>query len=259
MLITAGETSLNFLNAGSNNRVFSFDCGSAGQQPLGCAARSNEGMQRARQLQAAWQAGAGLVGKQVLEHVLSHWESYQLDIRAFEFDRRLEPLQAWRRLLSVAAATLQVVASLVELEELDIDSMMREWARILQANNQARDPADDAFERVRLLFIQSEHTHDGGSGIPTWHYLHYDRHLVAVRREGQNYWRALHTSNEWRAYVGENSVEMFAGAWLDKGLLLPHKSGKISDTTWVGKGSPRCLLVRDFLSAIAPSDEEDEV
>jgi hypothetical protein len=258
LLLTAGETSLSFLNAGSNNRVFSFDCQAPGQEPLGCPARSNEGVRRARQIQAAWQAGAGTFGYQVCQQILRRWREFELDIKAFELDRKLEPLQAWRRLLSIAAATLQTTAFVAAID-LDIDNLMRQWSDMLQTNNQAHDPAEEAFERVRMLFIQAEYTNDGGGrSIPTWHNLHYDRKLIAVRREGQDYWRVLHTTREWQDYIGPTAVEMFGSSWLNKGWILPHKkSGKIADTTWIGKGSPRCILVKDFITPMSHDDEEE--
>lgn len=246
-LLTAGETSLNFMNAGSNNRVFSFDCGT--QQPLGVPARSSEGMARSRQLQTAWKGGAGLFGKMVCEKVLEDWQQFLSYVRAFELERELEPLQAWRKLLAIAAATLQTADLTINLD-LDMDWLLRQWSAILQQNNKSNDPAEEAFDRVRILLIQSEYSHDGmGGGIPTWHSLHYEKKLIAMRREGQTYWRCFHTSHEWKRVVGENAVEMFAGDWLSRGWIIPHKNGGIVSTAWVGRGSPRCLLVKDFLSS----------
>jgi hypothetical protein len=258
LLITAGETSLNFMNAGSNNRVFSFDCGMPAQQPLGCPAKSNEGVRRSRQIQSAWHAGAGTFGYQVCESIIRDWKRYELDVKSFELDRHLEPLQAWRRLLAIAAATLQVIDHIAVLD-LDIDTLMRQWSDILQANNQTYDPAEDAFDRVRMLLIQSEYTTNAGGGkIPTWHNLHYDRKLIACRRDGQDYWRVMHTTGEWKSIVGENALEMFSATWLAKGWIIPHKNGKISHSTWVGRGSPRCILVKDFLTHHEHVADEDD-
>jgi hypothetical protein len=256
-LITAGETALNFANAGSNNRVFSFDCGAPGQQPLGCSARSNEGMRRARQLQSAWQTGAGTFGHQVCEHLMRDWSHYELDVRVFELYQELEPLQAWRRLLAVAATTLQIIAKITDLN-LNIDLLLKQWSDILQSNNQAQDPAEEAFERVRLLMVQSEYSNDGRPGrVPTWHSLTSNRKLLAVRRDGTKVWRVLHTSREWQETVGANAVEMYGQSWLQRGVILSHKSGKISDTAWVGMGTLRCILVKDFLRLHGHDDLEE--
>jgi hypothetical protein len=255
VLITAGETSLNFLNAGSNNRVFSFDCNM--YPPLGCGAKSAEGMARARVLNAAWLEGAGTFGYQLCEEVLHHWREYSQQIRAFERDPALEPLQAWRKLLAIAAATLQMAAMVAGIEDLDLDRLLRQWSDILQESNQERDPAHEAWERVRLLFVQAERSQDRpATAIPNWHYLHIDRKLVAVKREGEGHWRVLHTSPEWKSYVGENALEMFGPHWLQQGWLIPHKNGNISHSTWVGNGAPRCVLVAD--DAIYPPGMELE-
>ncbi len=249
-LITGGETSLSFLNAGSNNRVFSFDCSMPDQYPLGCQARSSLGMQRARQLQAAWGAGAGTLGFALAQTALRDWQLFKTDIRAFELDSHLEPLQAWRRLLAVAAATLQAVSILADLE-LDIDRLMRVWCDTLQDNNHSHDPAEEAFERVKVLFIQGQQHFDATTG---WHRIEYDRKLIAVRRENQNFWRCMHTTPDFTTVVGVNAVEMFGSTWLKHGWLLPHKNGKIINTSWMGNGSPRCILVNNFLH----DGEEDE-
>jgi len=242
-LITGGETSLSFLNAGSNNRVFSFECSMPDQYPLGCQARSSLGMQRARQLQAAWGAGAGTLGYALAQTALRDWQLFKTDIRAFELDSHLEPLQAWRRLLAVAAATLQAVSILADLE-LDIDRLMRIWSDTLQDNNHTHDPAEEAFERVKVLFIQGQQHFDATTG---WHRIEYDRKLIAVRRENQTFWRCMHTSTDFTTVVGVNAVEMFGSTWLKHGWLLPHKNGKIIASSWVGSGSPKCILVNNFL------------
>lgn len=256
LLITAGETSLSFMNAGSNNRIFSFDCSAPGQLPLGCPARSGEGMERARQIHAAWGAGAGLFGGGVCQRALSDWKRFTLDIRAFELDRHLANLQAWRKLLAIAAATLQLAAFEAGIR-LNIDSLMRQWADILTTNNQAHDPASEAWERVRLLAIQSERSRDNHQ-YPQWHYLHYDRKLIAVRRDGQDFWRFLHTTPEWQRLIGPNAVEMFGEQWVENGWLKLHRNGRIVSTAWMGSGSPRCLLVtREGFHDASHDDEPD--
>ena len=255
LLITAGETSMNFMNAGSNNRVFSFDCNQL--PPLGCPARSSEGVRRARQLNAAWEAGAGTFGHQICKRILRDWPAFELDTKAFELDQTLAELQAWRKLLAIAAATLQIIDQVAALD-LDLDDILKTWALILKQSNQDRDPAADAWERVRLLFIQSDYSHDGREGRPTWHNLHYDRKLVAVKRDGQTVWRTLHTSTEWKNIVGENAVEMFASDWANRGWIAKHNDGSISKPTWIGKGAPRCLLIKDIIYSPQESDMDDE-
>jgi hypothetical protein len=256
LLITAGETSLSFMNAGSNNRVFSWDCNSV--LPLGCPARSSEGVRRARILNAAWEHGAGLFGHQVLQRILGDFDQFKLLVQAYELDKTLEPLQAWRRLLAIAATTLQYIDSVANLD-LDTDALLRNWATQLQLNNAQRDPAEDAWERVRLLFIQSEYSNDAPSPSvrPSWHYLSYNRMIVAARRDGQEYWRCMHVSQQWKETIGENAIEMFGNVWADAGMILRHNNGTISKPTWMGKGSPRCLLIPTTITS-PHSDMTDE-
>jgi hypothetical protein len=179
-----------------------------------------------------------------MEYIWENWGRYQLDVRSFELDKSLEPLQAWRRLFSIAAATLQVVANIVDIE-LDIDEILKTWSTIYQAGVKENDPAAEAFERIRMMLTQSVYRNNSKDGSrPTWHYLYYERKLVATRREGEYDWRVMTTSPEWKRLVGENAVEQFGLSWLERRWVVAHKNGRVSAPTYVGRGStPYCILV----------------
>jgi hypothetical protein len=144
--------------------------------------------------------------------------------------------------------------------DIDADEMMRLWARIIIESAKERDPANDAFERVRMLFIQSEYYNDAPNSAvqPSWHYLRYDRRIIAARRDGQSFWRVMHTSREWNEIVGSNSIELHAHQWQERGWLIPHKDGALSKTSWIGTGAPRCVLIPSDIISPPQMSESDE-
>lgn len=249
-LILTGEATPEFGYEGSQRRTLAINCRK--WWPLGAEPKSDEGARRADILSAAWLGGAGLWGFQTCETIWANWEGFRRETMLLAADPTLSDLQAWRVPLAAASITLRIGMHQLGLE-VDWQRLLIEWAQLYSESQRERDPSREAYDKAILMLSQCELVHNGeevhGQTIaPTWHWLHYERKMVAAQRVGEKFWRVLSTSPQWRAVVGSNAVDMFGEEWLKNGLIVAHKGArKISDRihTGPGKGNLQCILIPD--------------
>lgn len=252
-LLMTGEAMPELDFEGSQRRLMTINC--LRYPPLGCEAKSDEGGLRAAVLGSAYKAGAGSFGHRVCETIWENWDAFERDVALHQADPAMSNLQAWGPLLATALQTLRV--ALIPLGiTLDWGLLIKQWAALYQQGQAERDPAQLAFEKVITMLSQSEHSNnsdmaEGSHGerqtiAATWEWLSYDRKMVAARRIGEDFWRVLTTSPQWKAVVGEGAVDMFGETWLKQGLLRAHKGARaVSDKAYTGpgKGILQCILV----------------
>lgn len=251
-MIMTGEAMPELQFEGSQRRLMTINC--LRWPPLGCEAKSDEGGLRAAVLGSA-RDGYGVFGHRVCETIWANWDAFQRDVALHQADPALNGLQAWVPLLAIALQTLRV--ALVPLGiVLDWGLLLKQWAALYHQGQQDRDPAVLGFEKVLMMLSQSERSDNGDQGegshgqkqtiAATWEWLSYDRKMVAARRIGEEYWRVLTTSPQWKVAVGEGSVDMFGETWLKQGLIRAHKGARaVSDKAYTGpgKGILQCILV----------------
>jgi hypothetical protein len=249
-LLMAAEMLPELTHGGQQKRVFTLDC--TQNPPLGEPPRSAEGERRAKILEQAVAKGAGTIGYLVCKRIWDNWEWFTNHIQQLEQDRSLHNIQAWGRLLAVAATTLKVAWAIAGVDTLDHIHIMRQWAALYEAGQTQSDPANDAFDRIIIMLAQSEITIQD-----TWYYLSYDRKIVAAKRSHDQYWRVMTTTPQFLGTIGKGVVEQFGGTWLEKGFLQPHNSerNKISKRVSIGRGQAQCILIPEKVLFV-PNTEE---
>lgn len=248
-LMMTGEAVPELQFEGSQRRLMTINC--RRWLPLAAEPRTDEGALRALVLTNAWKAGAGSFGHRVCELVWANWEAVERDSALMEVDPALNNLQAWKPLLATAAQVLRCALLPIGIE-LDYPKLLRQWAALYAEGQADRDPAQLGFEKVLVMLSQSERSNNseessqGHRSAATWEWLNYDRKMVAARRVGEDCWRVMTTSPQWRAVVGEAAVEMFGDAWLKAGLIRAHSGARpISDKVYTGpsRGYLQCILL----------------
>jgi energy-coupling factor transporter ATP-binding protein EcfA2 len=244
-LFLAGEIVPVFDHAGTLSRTLLINC--LQHLPLGVAAKSVEGLRRAQVLRTAWETnnGAGMFGLEICERAWAHWDTFTQDVAAFEQHPATDSLQAWRRIFAIAAATVNLTLKTIGMSK-DVADMVQSWSEMYEGGQQQRDPADETFDRLITMLIQSEQSDNGThAAAATWRFLHYERKLVAVQRVGDRYWRVLTTSPQFKILVGPFAVDQFGKNWLDQNLITVHTGGQISKRVFVHTGYAQCILLPD--------------
>lgn len=265
-LLMTGEAVPSLEYEGSQKRLMTINCGR--HLPLGEPPQSEAGKHRAQLLATAWKAGAGTLGYQVCELIWSNWAAFQRDVALMQADSALVNTQAWGPLLATAAQTLRLALLPLGIN-LDWALLLRQWAALYTEGQRERNPAQVIWDKVMVMLSQCELSddreyseHGQHRSVPRWQWLHYERKMVAARRVGEDYWRVLTTSPQWRLVVGENAVDMFGDTWLKEGLLVPHKGTRpVSDKAYTGpgKGYLQCILIPDSQLPMEEDEYETEI
>ncbi len=255
MLLLAGEALPEFKHAGSRLRVLWADTGL--YPPLGAEARSDEGKQRALQLERAWGAGAGLLGRDVATRIWADWTGFVADVRALQTDPALAPLGPWAEPLAAAAGALNIAFRAIDISSVPagFEQLLDQWAAMLLSGQHDTDPALDAWEALITMLAQGrrgDDGHDSSNGyVPAqWEYIEADRggRVIACRRSGDSIWRVLTSTPQFKERVGVAAVQLHGQAWLKRKLIEPNKDGKSTDFMKVyPSGAVRVLKVPEAM------------
>lgn len=245
-LLMAGEAIPDFKHAGARLRVLWADANT--YAPLGAPPRTEEGQTRAGLLAHAWEAGAGLFGHAVAETLWRDWPTFVADVHSLESDPDLTPLQAWRTPLAAAAAALNVAFCVAQVGETPpvFGRLLTCWAEMLTSGHDETDPATDAWEGLLTLLAQGRRQNDSDTdhnGIPipnstTWEWIEADRGggMIACRKVGEETWRVLSSSPQFKERVGTAAVQLYGQTWLRRGWLAPGRDGKATEPLRVRSG-----------------------
>jgi energy-coupling factor transporter ATP-binding protein EcfA2 len=243
-LFLAGEALPDFKHAGSRLRVLWVDAGV--HLPLGAEARTPEGAARAQQLERAWDAGAGLFGLVVAERMWGDWADFTGTVQKLETHAALAPLGPWREPLAAAAAALRVAFLGLDLlgalpgGSTWVHQLLERWAQILTSGQHEVDPASDAWERLVTMLAQGHRRNDGDTsdvtrlpipGSASWEFIEADHGggVIACRKPGEDVWRVLTSTPQFRDRVGDTAVQLYGQTWLKRGLVLPGSDGKATE------------------------------
>ena len=238
-LLLSGEATPDFKHAGAALRVLWIDADT--WHPLGAAPCSPEGQQRAQILEQAWEAGAGLFGKAVTEAIWSDWPTFVASVEACERDAAFTKLQAWRRPLAIAAAALDVAFATIQATTAPagFDKMLERWVEMLTTGHEASDPALDHWEKLLTMLAQGRPRNDseqdalGTHTIPaSWEWIEADHGggVIACRQAGDDYWRVIAGTPQFKERVGTAAVQLYGPAWLKRGWV---RAGTNSQSTVV--------------------------
>jgi hypothetical protein len=243
-LLLAGEAIPEFKHAGARLRVLWADAGT--WLPMGAEARSSEGQARAQLLEAAWEGGAGLFGLDVTRRIWGDWGAFTADVRTMEADEALSPLQAWRQPLAIATVALNVAlqAAGVTSDHLPdpaawVARLLDEWATMLTTGHDEADPATSAWEALITMLVQGKRCSDADEDPTTrtpipdsaaWEWIESDRGgVVAARKAGDDFWRVITTTPQFKERIGESATQLYGQAWLKRGWIQVGKDGKSTD------------------------------
>ena len=222
-VLLAGEAMPEFRHAGASKRVLWLDGGTSpplGAGTLGRAGSAEHalGAARAAQLEAAWEAGAGLFGHAFAERCWMQWADVQAAYRAMRDDRALQPLAAWREVLALAVVALDVAATVADVAMPNAGVLLDRWVALLRGGQEATDPAHDAFERLRTLLAQSD---EDATSVPGWTLLRLRGETVAYCKIDEPYWRVPTGTPAFETRVGKSAVQLYGQTWLRQALLRP--------------------------------------
>ncbi len=110
------------------------------------------------------------------------------------------------------------------------------------------DPATEHWEALITLLGQGRQADDGRSGDaqqgmplpPTWYWIEADRGggLIACRQAGEDEWRVLTNTPQFKERVGASAVQLYGQTWVRRGWVRPAKDGKSTDYQHVyGRGA----------------------
>lgn len=220
-VLLAGEALPEFRHAGANKRVLWLD-GST-NPPLGAGSLGRMGSvahalgaERARVLEAAWEAGAGLFGRAFAERCWRQWGDVEATYRAMREDRALQPLQAWREVLALAIVALDVAAAIADVSIPNAGVLLDHWVTLLQTGQETTDPALDAFEYLRTLLAQSD---EDMLAAPGWTLLRFRGETVAYRKADEPDWRVPTGTPAFETRVGKSAVQLYGRMWLRHDLI----------------------------------------
>lgn len=222
-LLLAGEALPEFRHAGATRRVLWLDCTS--NPPLGAGTLGRPGSlayalgaERARQLESAWEAGAGLFGKLVAEQCWAQWDVVRATYRAMCEDHALQPLAAWRECLALGLIALNVAGAVADLALPATGQLIDQWVALLSGGQEQSDPALDAFERLRTLLAQSD---EDTTSVAGWVLLRLRGETVAYRKADDSFWRVPTGTPPFETRVGKSAVQLYGRTWLRRELILP--------------------------------------
>lgn len=150
-------------------------------------------------------------------------------------------------------ATLEIAANDVgtALSAEQTHRYLYQWIEML-ANGRGDSPSEDAFERVRMLIIQSEKREKPNRTLndrqsrkhPEWEIGYSNNEPVAYRKISNNEWLVPTKSREFIAFVGDKAVQQYGQDWSRLGLIRPSNDGKTTQNQRLDDGSQaRCLVV----------------
>lgn len=213
-VILAGEAVVEFINAGAARRVLYLPADQ--YAPLGCEANTDVGRHRAKVLEDAWKAGAGLLGPRVAAAIWDDWDDFKQAVDELS-ETYGQSLGAWAPGVAAIVATLEFAFEVLGLEVPDVISELDQHVkRALEGAEDFADPAALAFEAVKNLIATATHK-DGGA------YLNGE--LVAWQPVGGN-WHVPTGSKPFNERVGRNAVQLFGKTWQAKELIEPGPNGK---------------------------------
>lgn len=252
-LLLAGEALPEFRHAGASKRVLWID--GTISPPLGAGTigrpGSSEhalGTERARQLEAAWETGAGLFGHTFVERCWAQWADVEAAYQAMRDDRALLPLAAWREPLALAVVALDVAASIDGFVLPNPGTLLDQWVRLLQSGQETTDPALDAFERLRTLLAQSD---EDTLSAPGWTLLRLRGETIAYRKTEEPTWRVPTGTPTFETRVGKSAVQLYGRTWLRHELIRslegsPSRTlGAPNRKTAAAVAIPRSVLAGD--------------
>jgi hypothetical protein len=217
-VILAGEAVVEFINAGAAKRVLYLPANL--YAPLGCEANTSAGRARAKTLEDAWKAGAGLLGPRVAEAIWAEWDSFEQIVN--ELSKGYGPrLGAWAPGIAAIAATLEYTFELLGLEVPEsITTLDQHVEKALEAAEDFADPAALAFEALKNLIGLAKH--EVGE-------VHLNGELVAW--QNGDFWYIPTGSKPFAERVGSSAVQLFGKTWQAKGLIEPDPNGKSTHVT----------------------------
>lgn len=217
-VLLAGEAVVEFAHAGAARRVLYLPAEL--YPPLGAEARSAEGKARAQVLEAAWKAGAGLLGPRVAEAIWQDWDGFTATVA--ELEGACPALESWAAAVAAIVASLSKMFDVLELEPPEVlDKLPDLVAAALAEAEENHDPAAVAFEAVQALVSLAKYG-AGESDDPNEGRLHGE--LVAWREGGR--WYVPTGSKAFEDRVGSKAVQLYGTAWQKQGWIEPSSNGK---------------------------------
>jgi hypothetical protein len=253
-VILAGEAVVEFINAGAARRVLYLPANL--YAPLGCEANTSAGRSRAKTLEDAWKAGAGLLGPRVAEAIWGDWDSFEQVVNELSRDYGSK-LSAWAPGIAAISATLEYTFELLEFEVPEsVSTLDQHVEKALKAAEDFADPAALAFEAIRNLIGLAKHdsgtvnlngfaNRDGDemnlNGASSE--AHLNGELIAWQRG--EFWYVPTGSKPFNERVGSSAVQLFSKTWQAKGLIEPDPNGKATHVakTLSERASVRVLKV----------------
>ena len=227
-VLLAGEAVVEFQNAGAARRVLYLPADTC--PPLGAEPYSATGAARARVLEAAWKAGAGLLGPRVAAAIWDDWPGFAQTVRELEAlfaapckdeGRERPSLGAWAGSVAAITATLGVLFEVLELEQpeslLDLDLRVSEALEAAEVV----DPSALVFEAVLSLVALAKYG-SSATGEATEGRLNGE---LVVWQDTGGRWCVPTGSKAFSERVGAGAVQLHGTAWRKNGLIEPDKSG----------------------------------
>lgn len=215
-VLLVGEARPEFEHAGSHNRLLLVSADT--HPPLGREAGRGTplGAERAARLEAAWEAGAGHLGPAVARVLWGDWRGFETRVAARRARPELRALQAWSHAAAIVLETLEALFSGVLERPVpgDVRALPGQLLSWLERHHEAAHPADEAFERLRTLFVQ-------GRVQPSAHgpTLSVGGEFVGWQQRGC--WYLLSGSRAVQSRVGAQGVQLHGRRWAEQGRLRP--------------------------------------
>lgn len=255
-VLLAGEALPEFRHAGASKRVLWLDGITSPPLGKGTLGRPGSaahalGAERARQLEVAWEAGAGLLGRACTERCWAQWSDVRTTYTAMCQDRALQPLVAWREALALAVVALDVARAIADVPIPDTGTLLDHWVALLQTGQETADPALDAFERLRTLLAQSD---EDTLAAPGWTLLRFRGETIAYRKADEPDWRVPTGTPVFETRVGKSAVQLYGRTWLRQQFIVPQ-DGKASKTLGAPHRKSAAAIV--VAQSVLADDAED--
>jgi hypothetical protein len=249
-LILVGEAMVEFHHAGAARRVLWLDGDHwppLGKDTIGQQGTPAfiEGQRRAAMLQEAWEAGAGLFGKAVMEVVWGDWPRVAADIRQWAQAPVLRPLGPWAEPLAAAFVVLGYAYTVALVPVVPLPDLLDAWSQMLTDGHRASDPATEAWERLITMMTQAEKDFSGPA-VTGWNTARLGREPVAYQRSGENIWRIPTQTPQFKERVGlgkKDVVRLHGQTWVQRGWVIPDSEGTATNYEAIPDSKVRVLLV----------------
>jgi len=241
VVFLTGEAPPDFQHTGSRNRALMLDASL--YPPLGAL----DVPERAEMLEAAWQAGAGLLGPLALERMWAELDSFTAAVRAREADELAaligRPGREWVRALVAAEIALAYLLEAAGIEA-EVPHIVAPALAALGSGRKDVDPPRQALEAVVSLVASTIFEPHDETGEPTGE----ARCMVGGRtfaRFSDGDWLVIARDEAvlkaLAHWGGSQAVESHGREWIRRGWVVPDAKGRPTRSKSFNGVDVRCI------------------